>query len=380
MKHLMNLILLTAAGLGTGLMGCATSPEGTGMIEKTSFGTLPNGTPVELYILRNTHGMEARLINYGGTLVSLKTPDKNGKLGDVVLGYDNLDGYLKGTSFFGAQIGRYGNRIARGKFSLNGRQYMLATNNYPNALHGGVMGFDKVIWQASPGMTSQGTTLKLQYVSKDGEEGYPGNLSVTATYLLTEDNELKLDYTATTDKDTVCNLTEHSYWNLRGSGNILDTVLEINAEKFTPVDSTLIPTGELKPVENTVFDFRKPTAIGLRINEPDEQLKFGAGYDHNFVLHKPAGELGLAARALDPTSGRVLEVLTTAPGVQFYTGNFITNTPAGKGGRGYQKNDAFCLEPQNFPDSPNHPDFPTTTLRAGETYKHSIVYRFSVSK
>jgi aldose 1-epimerase len=304
-------------------------------------------------------------------------PDRNGTLGDVVLGYDTLAEYQKETPYFGALIGRYGNRIARGKFTLDGKQYTLATNNYPNALHGGVKGFDKVVWEPSVIAGPQGTELKLTYLSKDGEEGYPGNLSVTVVYTLTEDNALKVEYTATTDKDTVVNLTQHSYFNLAGKGTILDHAVMIPADKYTPVDSTLIPTGQLAPVQGTPFDFRTPTAIGARINDDNEQLKFGKGYDHNWVVNKPMGQLGLMARVTEPTTGRVLEVSSTEPGLQFYTGNFLDGTLKGKGGWVYQFRSAFCMEPQHFPDSPNQPQFPSVVLKPGQTYYNTIVYKFS---
>jgi aldose 1-epimerase len=292
------------------------------------------------------------------------------------LGYDNLDGYLTNSPYFGALIGRYGNRIANGQFILDGQTNTLPINNAPNSLHGGLKGFDKVVWTAKLADTFYGPGLELTYLSKDGEEGYPGNLTVKAIYVVTEKNELLLQFTATTDKDTVVNLTHHSYFNLRGSGDILDHVVYINADKFTPVDSTLIPTGELKPVDGTPFDFRTPTAIGLRIKDDDEQLKFGHGYDHNWVINKKEG-LNLAARVYEPTTGRFMEVFTTSPGVQFYTGNFLDNI-TGKYGWAYKPNDAFCFEPQHFPDSPNHPNFPTTELKPGQKYQNTIIYKFSV--
>jgi aldose 1-epimerase len=305
-------------------------------------------------------------------------PDKAGNLGDVVLGYDSLGGYLTNSPYFGALIGRYGNRIAKGHFTLDGVTYTLATNNFPNTLHGGVKGFDKVIWQAKPGTSDLGQTLELTYVSHDGEEGFPGNLTVTALYTLTADNSIRLDYTATTDKDTVVNLTQHSYFNLAGQGDILSHEVYINADKFTPVDATLITTGELKDVTGTPFDFRTPTAIGARIGQDDEQLKFGKGYDHNWVINHPMGELGLDARITDPSSGRVLEVLSTEPGLQFYSGNFLDGTITGKAGHVYQFRNAIALEPQHYPDSPNHDNFPSVVLHPGETYHNTIVYHFTV--
>ena len=316
-------------------------------------------------------------MTYGGIVQSIKVPDKNGKFGDVVLGYDDLNGYVTNSPYFGALIGRYGNRIARGHFTLDGVTYTLATNNVPNTLHGGVKGFDKVVWHAQPGNSGEGQTLTLTYASHDGEEGFPGALQVTAVYTLTKDNAIRLEYTATTDKDTVVNLTQHSYFNLSGQGDILGDLVYINADKFTPVDETLIPTGELKPVAGTPFDFRTPTAIGARIGNDDEQLKFGKGYDHNWVINHPMGELGLDARVTDPVSGRVLEVWSTEPGLQFYTGNFLDGTIRGKGGKVYEFRNAFCMEPQHFPDSPNHANFPSVVLHPGDTYHNTIVYKFS---
>jgi aldose 1-epimerase len=373
-------ILSTSLGAAA-LVGCAAPPRPTaGQISTQPFGQTKDGTAVDLYTLRNASGAEARISTYGGLVISLKVPDRNGQLGDVVLGYDNLDGYLKETPYFGALIGRYGNRIAKGKFTLDGQQYTLAINNSPNALHGGLKGFDKVVWEARIRANPDGPSLQLRYKSKDGEEGYPGNLSVTAVYTLTEDNALKLEYTATTDKDTVVNLTQHSYFNLAGKGDILNHQVMMPADKFTPVDSTLIPTGELRPVDGTPFDFRTPTAIGARIGQTDEQLKFGGGYDHNWVISKPMGQLGLMARVSEPTSGRVLEVLSTEPGLQFYTGNFLDGKITGKGGWVYQFRNGFCMEPQHYPDSPNQPSFPSVVLKPGQVYKNTIIFKFSVRK
>ncbi len=365
--------------LAFSLVGCATGGKGT-QVSRQPFGQTKDGTPVDLYTLRNSKGAEARISNYGGLVISLTVPDRNGNLGDVTLGYDNLDGYLKETPYFGALIGRYGNRIAKGKFTLDGKEYTLATNNGPNALHGGLKGFDKVVWQPTILASAEGPALQLKYLGKDGEEGYPGNLSVTAVYTLTEDNGLKLEFTATTDKDTVVNLTHHSYFNLAGKGDILNHVVMIPADRFTPVDSTLIPTGELKPVDGTPFDFRKPTAIGARINQDDEQLKFGGGYDHNWVINKPLGSYGLMARVTEPTSGRVMEVFSTEPGLQFYSGNFLDGSITGKGGWVYKHRSAFCMEPQHYPDSPNKPEFPSVVLKPGQVYKNTILYRFSTEK
>jgi aldose 1-epimerase len=379
-KHSSSLRQMLFLGLGAAcLAGCSSvSQSGKDRIVRQPFGQTKEGAPVDLYTLGNRNGAEARISNYGGLLISLKMPDRAGGFGDVVLGYDNLADYIKDSPYFGALIGRYGNRIARGKFTLDGHQYTLATNNYPNALHGGLKGFDKVLWDAKVLTTAEGPGLKLQYVSKDGEEGYPGTLSVTAVYTLTEDNALKLEFTATTDKDTVVNLTHHSYFNLAGKGDILHHQVMIPASRFTPVDSTLIPTGELRPVEGTPFDFRRPTDIGASIGRDDEQLKFGGGYDHNWVVDKPAGQLGLMARVYEPGTGRVMEVLSTEPGLQFYTGNFLNGSNKGKGGWVYQFRDGFTMEPQHYPDSPNQPSFPSVVLKPGEVLHNTIIYRFSV--
>jgi aldose 1-epimerase len=373
-------VLLACAG-AAGFVGCAASSKTiTAAVTQHPFGQTKDGTPVEIYTLRNTKGAEARICTYGGVLVSLKVPDRNGTLGDVVLGCDNLEGYFKPVPYFGALIGRYGNRIAKGKFTLDGQEYTLATNDGPNALHGGVKGFDKVVWNAKPLATLEGPALQLRYLSKDGEEGYPGNLSVIANYILTEDNALKIEFTATTDKATVLNLTHHSYFNLAGKGDILNHVVMIKADKFTPIDATLIPTGELRPVQGTPLDFRVPTAIGARIGQDDQQLKFAGGYDHNWVINKPMGQLALQARVTEPTSGRVLEVFSTDPGLQFYSGNFLDGTITGKGGWVYQKHSGFCMEPQHFPDSPNEPTFPSVVLKPGQTHHNTLVYKFSVEK
>jgi aldose 1-epimerase len=363
------------------LVGCtnpAQAPVRKGQFSQRPFGTTKDGIAVNLYTLRNTKGAEVSICNYGGLVISLKVPDRNGQVGDVVLGYDNLADYIKDTPYFGAMVGRYGNRIAKGKFTLDGKEYTLAINNGPNALHGGLKGFDKVVWEPRILARPEGPSLELRYTSKDGEEGYPGNLSVTAVYTLMGDNALKLEYTATTDKDTVLNLTQHSYFNLAGKGDILNHQVMIPADKFTPVDSTLIPTGELRPVTGTPFDFRTPTAIGARIGQENEQLKFGGGYDHNWVINKPMGKLGLMARVYEPTSGRVLEVLSTEPGLQFYTGNFLDGKLTGKGGWVYQFRDGFCMEPQHYPDSPNQPKFPSVVLKPGQVYQNTIIYKFSV--
>jgi aldose 1-epimerase len=349
-------------------------------ITKTYFGKSLDGKKVDLYTLRNANGIEAQICNYGGILVSLKCPDRDGHIGDVVLGYDHLHDYLTNSPYFGAMIGRYGNRIARGRFTLNGVTYKLATNNYPNALHGGLKGFDKKVWKAEIVPNPDGPSLQLTYVSKDGEEGYPGKLKVKAVYTLMGDNGLRLEYTATTDKDTVLNLTQHSYFNLAGHGDILGHKVFIDADRFTPVDSTLIPTGELRSVEKTPFDFRKPTAIGARIAETNLQLKYGNGYDHNYVLNHPKGRLDVIAQVTEPTTGRVLQVLSTEPGLQFYSGNFLDGSNVGKGGEVYNFRNAFCMEPQHFPNSPNQPDFPSVLLRPGQVYHNTIIFRFTVAK
>jgi aldose 1-epimerase len=323
------------------------------------------------------------ITTYGGAVVSLKVPDRSGKLGDVVLGYDALEGYVNDKAYLGAIVGRYGNRIAHAQFLLDGKTYTLAKNNSDNSLHGGIKGFNKAVWAAKEIPTKDGQMLELSYLSKDGEEGFPGNLKVSVTYTLMDTNALRIVYHATTDKKTVANLTNHSYFNLAGpgSGNILGHLLQIEADKFTPVDVGLIPTGELRDVSGTPFDFRKLTPIGARIAQDDEQLKLGNGYDHNFVLWGDAGERAetFAARALDPASGRVLEVWTTEPGVQFYTGNFLDGVK-GKGNIEYTRRSAFCLETQHFPDSPNQPKFPSAVLSPGETYHTSTTYKFSVEK
>lgn len=342
------------------------------------FGTAPDGTPVELITLTSAQGIELRAMTYGAIIVSLKVPDKQGTLGDVVLGYDSLAGYVKSSPYFGAVVGRYGNRIAKGQFALEGQTYTLAVNNGPNALHGGIKGFDKVVWAADTLRDADGVGIRFRYVSKDGEEGYPGMLTATVTYVLTDSNEVRIRYEATTDKATPVNLTQHSYFNLAGSGDILGHVLQINADQITPVDSTLIPTGELMPVKGTPFDFTAPHAIGERINADDPQIKFGGGYDHNFVLNRADTGLMLAAVLREPKSGRVLEVRTTEPGVQFYSGNFLDGTLTGKNGAVYQHRTGLCLETQHYPDSPNRPQFPSTILKPGEAYRSQTVWTFRV--
>ncbi len=353
-------------------------------ITKATFGKTEDGQSVDIYTLKNSHGMEARITNYGGIVVSLTAPDRDHKFADVVLGYNNLESYLKPPfPYFGAIIGRYGNRIAKGRFTLNGVEYKLATNNGENHLHGGIKAFDKVVWTVKQVRTTPaGPALFLTYLSKDGEEGYPGNLTVNVVYTLTHKNELKIDYTASTDKDTVTNLTHHSYFNLAGEGNgdILDHRLVIKADRFVPTDAAAIPTGDLRSVAGTPFDFRTSTAIGARINQDDEQLKLGKGYDHTWVVNGRAGVLRQAAIAYEAKSGRVMEVWTTEPGVQFYTGNYLDGTLTGKSGKPYPHRSGFCLETQHYPDSPNQPNFPTTTLKKGAVFRSTTIYRFSARR
>ena len=348
-------------------------------ISKESFGKTADGESVDLFTLTNRNGMEARITNYGGIVTTLTAPDRNNKYADVVLGFNDLDSYLKGHPYFGALVGRYGNRIAKGRFTLNGVEYKLAVNNGENHLHGGIKGFDKVVWTARSMRTKLGPALSLTYVSKDMEEGYPGNLTVKVVYTLTNNNELRIDYSASTDKDTVTNLTHHSYFNLagEGTGDILNHQLLLKASRFTPTDAGSIPTGELRNVQGTPFDFLKSTSIGARINQDEEQLKFGGGYDHNWVVNGRAGTLRQAASVYESTSGRVMDVWTTEPGIQFYTGNFLDGTLTGKSGKAYARRNGFCLETQHYPDSPNKPKFPTTTLRKGATYRSTTIYRFS---
>ncbi|MFL5462733.1 MAG: aldose epimerase family protein [Gemmatimonadaceae bacterium] len=351
-------------------------------VQRSLFGRIPDGQPVELFTLKNAHGIEVRLTNYGGIITSIKTPDRAGHFADIVLGYDDLAGYLKDPAYFGAIVGRYANRIARGRFTLDGTTYSLAINNGPNSLHGGLRGFDKVVWNAKPFQNRDGEGVALDYRSPDGEEGYPGNLHARVTYTLTDDDRLVVDYEATTDKATPVNLSQHTYWNLVGdaSRDVLDHVLTINADAITPVDSTLIPTGEIAPVDGTPFDFRTATPMGARIDQKDNtQIRYGDGYDHNFVLRR--GKLAadapvFAARVEEPSSGRTLEIFTTEPGMQFYSGNFLDGSITGKGGRGYGFRYGFALETQHYPDSPNHPSFPSTILRPGERFRSRTVFQF----
>ena len=373
--HILLLTLFVSA-----VMGREAAPaKGKHQVRKESFGQTGDGRPVDLFTLTNSKGLEIRAINYGGIIVSLRVPDKSGNLGDIVLGYDKVDGYLQNPTYFGAIVGRYANRIANATFTLDGVKYTLAKNDGPNSLHGGLNGFNKQLWEAKEFKNGKGVGVAFSYLSKDGEEGYPGNLKVKVIYTLTDDNQLIVDYEATTDKATPLNLSQHTYFNLAGEGNgdILGHHLLLNADRFTPVDKTLIPTGELRAVQGTPMDFSKPTTIGARINNDYEQLVLGHGYDHNWVINRKDNSLTRAAMVHEPTSGRVLEVLTTEPGLQFYSGNFLDGTITGKNGHVYKQRYGFCLETQHFPDSPNHPDFPSTILRPGKTFHSQTVFKFS---
>lgn len=350
------------------------------------FGTLPDGETVEAFTLVNAHGLELRAITYGGIIVSLKTPDRAGNRADVVLGFDSLTGYLPNAPYFGAIIGRYANRIARGRFTLDGTTYQLAINNGANHLHGGMRGFDKVVWRGTPFQHDSGVGVELSHTSPDGDEGYPGRVTARVTYTLTDRDELVVDYAATTDWATPVNFTQHSYFNLAGDGvrDILDHRLAIDADAYTPVDATLIPTGELAPVAGTPFDFRTPVAIGARIDRDDPQLRHGGGYDHNFVLNRPGpgrgGGPAHAARVVEPTSGRTLDLYTTEPGLQVYSGNLLDDSFMGKAGHAYRRRFGLALETQHFPDSPNQPSFPSTILRPGDEYRSRTVFEFGVTR
>lgn len=345
-------------------------------VEKIVFGKTADGKPVDLYVLTNSKGMTAKVMTYGATLTALTAPDRDGKFDEVTLGFDDLKSYLAGHPFFGSTAGRVANRIAKGRFTLDGKEYKLATNNGPNHLHGGTKGFDKAMWNAEPVPAADGAAVKFTYRSPDGEEGYPGNLSVAVIYTLTNQNELKIHYAATTDKATPVNLTNHAYFNLGGvkAGTILDHELQLEADRYTPADATLIPTGQIESVKGTPLDFTKPTAIGARIG----QIKADpVGYDHNFVLNSGGKSLALAARVYEPKTGRIMEMFTTEPGVQFYTGNFLDGKIKGKSGVVYPKHQGFCLEAQHFPDSVNQPKFPSVVLTPGKTYKQTTIYKFS---
>ncbi|MGX9120631.1 aldose epimerase family protein [Mesorhizobium sp. BHbsci] len=370
--------VLGAAVLGMGVLLTGTS-AGAGSVDKTPFGNTQDGKAVDLYTLTNDRGASVKFIAYGGIITAINVPDRWGKLDNVVLGFKELADYESMNPYFGALIGRYGNRIGGAKFTLDGTQYQLAANNGPNSLHGGTKGFDKVVWAVEPLSSVSGAAARLNYTSKDGEEGYPGTLTVQVVYSLTNDNELRIDYEATTDKPTVVNLTSHSYFNLAGdgTGGVDDHILTINADRYTPVDATLIPTGQLASVTATPFDFRQGAPIGARIRSNDPQMAYGRGYDHNFVLNRSGGGLSLAARVYEPRSGRIMEISTTEPGVQFYSGNFLDSTLVGAAGQQYRQTDGFCLETQHFPDSPNKPSFPTTVLKPGETLKSTTIHKFS---
>ncbi len=379
--------LLLAATLG-GACGSSSSespapspsstptPTRTLTMTRAPFGTLPDGQAVEAFTLTNANGMEVRAITYGGIITSLKVPDKAGRLGDVVLGYDSLQGYLDKSPFFGCIVGRYGNRIGRGRFTIDGTTYELPRNNGENHLHGGPQGLDKKNWKAEPFERADAVGVVFTHTSPDGEMGYPGTLAVKVTYTLTADNTLRFDYEATTDKATHLNLTQHTYFNLAGGGDVLAHEVEAKADRFTPVDAGLIPTGELAPVEGTPFDFRTATSIGARIDADHPQLKAGGGYDHNLVFARSGSEMAEVVTVYEPTTGRTMRMATTQPGVQFYTGNFLDGTITGKGGTVYGKRSGFCLETQHFPDSPNKPQFPSTLLKPGETYRQSTAYTF----
>jgi aldose 1-epimerase len=346
------------------------------------FGHMPDGKAVDVYTLTNARGMQVRAITYGAIIQAIRVPDRSGQLADVTLGYDSLPGYITDSPYFGAVVGRYANRIARGRFSLGGRTYRLATNNGPNSLHGGVKGYDKVVWRGQSFQRGDSVGVTFEHTSPDGDEGYPGTVRVAVTYTLTPANALVVDYTATADKPTPLNLSQHSYFNLagEGAGDILEHLLTIEADRYTPVDSTLIPTGELASVKGTPFDFRTPTAIGARIDQPDPQLRYGKGYDHNFVLNRRGAGVVHAVHVLDPKTGRTLDIATTEPGLQFYSGNFLDGTIKGKAGHVYGHRSAIVLETQHFPDSPNHPNFPSTILRPGKEYRSRTVFTFGVER
>lgn len=374
MKRLLSMLFLIII-----MLSCKNS-EGNKMIEKKIYGKLDDGTDVLLLTLKNKSGMKADIISYGATVVSLTAPDKNNKYDDIVLGYDNLAGYIKDDAYFGSIVGRYGNRIANGQFTLDDKKYQLTINNNENHLHGGKVGFNKKNWELINISENEiGASAKFKYLSKDGEEGYPGNLELLVTYTLTNDNELKIDYSAKTDKITILNPTHHSYFNLTGNPNntILDHEIMINANKFTPVNASLIPTGKLENVENTPLDFRKPKKIGKDINADYEQIKLGLGYDHNFVINRTKNDVIKIAEVYEPISGRFMEVFSDQPGVQFYTGNFLNGSAIGKNKIKYNYRTGFCLEAQHFPDSPNQPTFPEVTLKPGEEYKQTTIYKFS---
>ncbi len=384
MKRFVVVTLALAVGVAC---GDPSSREGDAMASSATvsaepFGQMPDGRGITVFTLANANGMRVRAIDYGGIILSLEVPGREGRVADVVLGYDSLEGYLQENPYFGAIIGRYGNRIGGGRFTLNGETYTLPRNNGPNHLHGGFAGFDKVVWDAEPFRNDSGAGVVFTYVSPDGEEGYPGTLTARVTYTLTGANQLIFDYHATTDKATPVNLTQHSYFNLAGdgSGDILRHELQFFASAYTPVDETLIPTGDILPVAGTPFDFTTPKPIGTDIEADDEQIQFGGGYDHNFVLDRRESGLFHAVRVVEPTSGRVMDVFTTEPGVQFYSGNFLDGSVIGKAGHVYEHRQGFCVETQHYPDSPNKPEFPSTILRPGEVYTSQTIYTFRVSE
>lgn len=381
-RILVALVTMTSVAVAAGCGGGESSPPMPAddiRVQKKPFGNTADGTPVDIITLRNGKGIEMTVLTYGGIIMSLKTPDRNGVADDIVMGYDTVAGYEANSPYFGSLIGRVGNRIGKGTFTLDGKTYTLATNNSPNHLHGGIKGWDKVVWKAGdPFQDRTGTGIRLEYTSADGEEGYPGTVTAHVVYTLTPENTLVVDYHATTDKPTVINMTQHSYFNLGGTRttDILGHEVMLNADRYTPVDATLIPTGELATVAGTPFDFRTATAIGARINDTNTQLEYGKGYDHNWVLTRSGEGLQLAARVHEPTTGRTLEISTTEPGIQFYTGNFLDGTITGKSGRVYPHRSGFCLETQHFPDSPNKPAFPSIELRPGGEYKSQTVFKF----
>jgi aldose 1-epimerase len=371
-----------------GLAGCSSkSPSpapvpGPSPVSLAPFGRTPDGRVIELVTLRNPHGVEVRVMTYGGIILSIRTPDRAGQFDDIVLGHDDAAGYFSNGTYFGVLVGRYANRLAKGKFTLDGHAYALATNNGANHLHGGTKGWDQALWKAETFQNAGGVGVVLTLTSPDGDQGYPGTVNARVTYALSDKNELTVDYQAKTDKPTILNLTQHSYFNLAGpkATDILGHELQINADRYTPVDATLIPTGALAPVAGTPFDFRTPTPIGARIGQANEQLTRGKGYDHNWVLNRQGPGLRPAARVVEPTTGRTLDIATTEPGIQFYSGNFLDGTVTGKGGRVYGHRAGFCLETQHFPDSPNHPDFPSTVLRPGQEFTSRTVFTFGVTK
>lgn len=379
MKPFLFSLTILACACALSCSGPASTDKGA-KVEKRSFGQTTDGQPVDLYALTNANGMRVEILTYGATVRSIEAPDRTGKMADVVLGFDTIEGYLnKDEPYLGAVVGRYGNRIAKARFKLDGKEYHLAANNGPNSLHGGIKGFDKRVWTAKDSGSGDDSHVTLSYLSKDGEEGYPGNLEVTVTYTLTKANELKIDYSATTDQTTVLNVTNHSYFNLTGgNSDILDHELALNSTKITPVDATLIPTGEIKHSEGTPFDFRNPTPIGARINQDDEQLKRGKGYDHNFVV-SGSGMRGVG-EVYEPKSGRFMQVYSDQPGVQFYTGNFLDGSIKGKGGKPYGFRSGLCLETQHYPDSPNQPSFPSTVLKPGDKYASTTTFKFTTKQ